>query len=202
MGNKIEKFFDRLQAFFGEPYKDADGEAVALLAKHLAPYDEAILLAVAEHFVLTRRFKSWPMPVEIIQACRTEQVRRNPPKHRAPKVDYWATERLLIADKIVQGQLGLQAAEGGWLDELWHFGRKHQRLPEGPEIDRAYAEAQQNAKRREKSFKRIESDKGWQKGSYALRRSLLELFENMQAHSRRREDKVLVNKRRLASRAA
>lgn len=192
MANKVEikAFISKMEGLFGAPYKDAEGEVVSILAKYLQPFDKEILDAVAEHFAMTREFKTWPMPKEIITACKAELTRRNPSPPRPAKIDYLSDERIEKADKLILSSLGVQACEGGWLDELWDFCRRKERLPEPHEIDAICRDADRHYQKFDAALNRINNDKGWGKKATPLRNKLADLAERIKEYSKRREDRV------------
>ena len=119
MTDKITTFFEKMQPLFGPPYKDMTGALAVVLSKGLQRFDEDTLVAAAEHFVLTREFKTWPMPKEIIAACKVQDALRHPTPPKPKPIDYWTDERCEKADRLILCDLGVEAMEGGWLDELW-----------------------------------------------------------------------------------
>ena len=114
------EFVERLSKVFGPAYKDGSGETAETLMKHLAPYSKH-LEAVAERIILTRKYHTWPMPVEILTHCRDAAAAAEPARRLKPKEDDWFPGQCVEADRLVCCSLGVEAAEGGWLDDLWHF---------------------------------------------------------------------------------
>lgn len=201
MAGKVETFIKRMQAIFGPPYKDATGEVIGILAKKLQSFPEDVLNAAVEHLALSREFKSWPMPVEIIAACKAQQAKLYPVISQ-PKPDpmaEWSDAHCRKADELIQCKLGVEAAEGGWLDALWEFCRKQQRLPEGQkELDAVFKDAERQYAKMQSAMARLEDHKGWSKGSMGLRTSLAELAEKMTQTSQRRHALVMKQRRAAA----
>lgn len=192
--SKTEKFIDRMAAMFGPPFKDTNAEVADIFMRRLAQFDEATLEAVSESFILNRPYKTWPMPAEILNACRDEVARKE--REGKPKLynvsdDPWDLRRTRHADRLIMSDLGVQAANGGWLDALWHFCRKNERLPHGKEIDRVFQTAERQMSSNEQSVEKVISDEGWNEKSADVRRSLIELHEKMSAKAKERVERVL-----------
>lgn len=192
MAASVQEFIGKMSAFFGPPYKNAEDDLIMpVLTKHLAEFDEAVLDGAFEHLLMTHKFKTWPMPKEIIAACNLVKFKLRP-EPQAIDDNPWSDERIRLADLLIKCDLGIQAAEGGWLDELWRFCRETQRLPEGEkEVDRVFKQAEKNLNRFNRGKKRVINDRGWKKSGYPLRTACLKLAESMQEQWKRREEMVL-----------
>ena len=187
MPSKTENFIERMSGVFGPP----NGELGRVMAAHLMSFDEQILTATAEQFILTRKWKTWPMPVEIIAACKNEVVKASPPPSRKREDYPWDEFRCKRADHLIEGDLGVQAAEGGWLGELWDFCRVNERKPDQHEVKRICDAAERHMVSNQRSLETVLDDAKWSKKTASVRASLLGLVEKRQQVSEERRERVL-----------
>jgi len=149
----------------------------------LAPFAPEVLTSVAENFILTRKWKTWPMPVEILGACKDEAARRaaetNAASFRKRKDDVWAGFRCVRADALIESGIGMQAAEQGWLDALWNFARVHERLPDRHEAQALRRTASGRETQTERSVHAVIDDAKWTPKAAGIRAALLGLHEQM-----------------------
>ena len=103
-----------------------------------------VLGETAQDIIRTRKYRNFPLLSEILDKCEQIEKRR---EHQArsqvlPELqlsigDEWSTGRCKFAYVLVNSGMGKQAARDKpcWVRSLWHFCRKNQRLPAGPEIE-------------------------------------------------------------------
>lgn len=115
-----------------------------LMVRELAAFKPAVLERGFQEMVRKRKETRIPTPAECIAAC-TEAMRwmemetdeGKLPGLREHTSDEWSTERCRLAYDLIKSGMGKQAAqeEPCWILALWHFCRRNQRLPAGPEIE-------------------------------------------------------------------
>lgn len=180
MTSKTERFIERMAGVFGPP----NGELASVLARHLAPFKPEILSAAAEHFILTRKWKTWPMPVEILRAAKDASARASPQplerrKVEAWKENPWAEMRCVRADALIESGIGVRAAEEGWLEALWNFCRRHERLPDRHEAKALRKTADAREAKTERAVASVIDDGRWTPKATGVRAALLGLHEQM-----------------------
>ena len=193
------EFIEKLSLLWGAPFGDRTGEVSPMLLGVLRPFDGATLDKAFEMLFLTSQRKSWPMPFEILNICKLARFSVNPPPLRPSKEDLWSDAHIERADELILCPLGEQAAEGGWLDELWNFCRKTGRIPEGREIDRVCRKSEENSRRLDATIALLQNKKKWKPGSAGLKLACANLAEKMQIASKGRVDRVLFLQTRKAS---
>jgi len=190
MTGKTERFIERMAGVFGPP----NGELGRVLAEHLAPFPPEVLTAIAEHFILTRKWKTWPMPVEVLGAAKDEAAKRaaetNAGSFRKRKDDVWAEFRCVRADALIESGIGTQAAEQGWLDALWNFCRCHERLPDRHEEQALRRTVLARDTQAEHSVHAVIDDANWTPKAAGVRAALLGLHEQMQQVAEARARRV------------
>ena len=129
------------------PIKHGSDEAErAWLESHskvLSRFSPEVLRQAADKIVETRKYKTFPLPADIIEACEIVE-KRAAIKHRAmtlptlapPTTDEWSPERQRIAYSVCRTALGRQAAREGWVLRLWNFARVELRHPGEQEVER------------------------------------------------------------------
>lgn len=126
------------------------------MVKALAGFSAEILRAAAQQIIHTRKYRDFPLPAECIDACRKAKDRLDTAE-RAAKLPAMREHRVgggflntRLANELIVGPMGRQAAKEGWILSLHDFISKHSRLPKDGEIgylkqasrdfDSAYAE--------------------------------------------------------------
>lgn len=175
----ITDFIEKMQGVYGEPNE----HQVRIVFEKLGDCSGPVLDMVVEHFFTTRRYKSWPMPAEIITAAADAKATLNPPPpwrpHVAPGFEEWTDEHINKANELIKSTVGVQALEGGWLEDLWQFCRKSCRLPDRHEQADIQRKSNHHATM-DRAFAKVESDDGWRDKSYGIRASLVNLYRVMQ----------------------
>lgn len=113
-----------------------------LMVRELSGFKPAVLERGFQELVRRRKDKSTPTPAECIGVCveakKWLEIEANAgklPTLRSDPHDEWSTERRRLAHELKRTDLGRQAAREGWIVSFWHFCRRNQRVPAGPEID-------------------------------------------------------------------
>ena len=142
-----EDFISHLVLHFGEPKFDvgdfdkpkAYREWLRSLSRALSGFTPDCLKKASELVVQTRKYRSFPLVSECIDACNDAQKWINAQKPALALQDpmlipQWSRDRTLLADDLVMGALGRRAANEGWISALHQFCRKEMRLPNDEEI--------------------------------------------------------------------
>lgn len=109
---------------------------VSTMAKELAGFSPQVLDKAVADMVRTRKDRKIPLVAECINACLEtrrwldkETASSTLPIEPATSIRDWTAERLKLANDLVMGPLGKQAAKEGWIGMLWAYARKNQKLP-------------------------------------------------------------------------
>ncbi|MGD9724498.1 MAG: hypothetical protein AB7U76_24935 [Pirellulales bacterium] len=158
---KVSTFISYLALHFGEMKFDADSEAqrdkahtewLRSMIRHLSGYSQECLDRAQDAIISGRKYKSFPLLSEIIDACNKAQKALNDERPKlnfgSKNIDYtrlpsWSSERIALADELVMCEMGRQAAKEGWIGSLHGFCCREMRLPQNsyrdkdgrPEID-------------------------------------------------------------------
>lgn len=137
----------RLAIVFGAPTHSEDPAAyIQELTKLLKAYTHPELDKAAD--MLIREFrpttkKPWPTPSQICVAAADARDLLYP----APKAEKahpaWQPKAVEKADKLIQGQMGQEAGDNGWVLSLHDFCRNHGRLPNEADAYRCRVDAQE-----------------------------------------------------------
>lgn len=138
----------RLAIMYGMPEFSADPEAyigeIERITKDYFPNElhRAADVIVRDH--RPTRFKPWPSPSEILQACNDAREHLQPEVKEAWRYPEWTPDAVGKAYKLIRSEMGSRAADEGWIHPLWDFCRKHGELPTTPaEIARLKADAKE-----------------------------------------------------------
>jgi len=185
----VTQFVEKMQALYGEPNE----VQVQVVKEKLGQYDKAVFDAIVEHFILTRRYKNWPLPVEIIEAAADAKARLEPGKPWRPKVapgsEAWTDERIHLANELICSELGVTALTEEWLEDLWTFCRKHCRKPDKHEAE-AIKHKPRFANKMANSMAKVERDEGWRGRSYGIRTALVKLHRAMLVRAHEHKEMV------------
>jgi len=189
MSDAVRDFIKKMEGLYGEPNE----VQAAVVKEKLGQYDKAVLDAVVEHFILTRRYKNWPLPVEIIEAAADAKARLEPGKPWRPKVapgsEAWTDERIHLANELICSELGVTALTEDWLEDLRNFCRKHCRKPDRHEIEAIKRKPKFDV-RMANSLARVERDEGWRGKSYGIRGALAQLHRAMLVRAHEHKEMV------------
>lgn len=151
----ISKFITDLAMHFSPPRFDQEHERQAWqksIAMELRGSSPEVLERAARSIIQTRKNRYFPLVAECRQAvreaaelARLEGHLETMPALRQSLGDEWSTERVKLAYELIKSGMGKQAAKDApcWINNLWHFCRKQQRLPDRQEAEVLRREAQQ-----------------------------------------------------------
>jgi hypothetical protein len=147
----IVTFIGNIAVHYPTPkHETPEAEAIWLksMVSELRGSSPEVLDRAARHIIQTRKYRNFPLPSECREACRRAAGEIDALRHvetlptlRKSLGDEWSTERCKLAYDLIKSGTGKQAAREGWILAMWHFCRKHQRAPMGPEIDACKREA-------------------------------------------------------------
>lgn len=136
------KFVERLRVVYGDPVSENTEQFMFEYARMLNNYTEAELEEAAD--LLFQRHKGphrWPRIPECIMCAEEARERRHSDakakEANKPQNPDWMPEVVAMANDLIRCDLGRRAAREGWITQLWDFCRKHRRLPDKAEIERA-----------------------------------------------------------------
>ena len=116
------------------------------LVAELAGFSTEVIGRAQREIIRTRKPSQPrpPMVSECIAACvearrwlEAQENEKRLPELRVAAGDEWSKERCNLAYDLIKCGMGREAAQDDpcWILALWHFCRKHQRVPDGREID-------------------------------------------------------------------
>lgn len=160
----VTEFNDRIIQRFPPSFRWDDAQKRSWsedMVRELGGFSAEVLERAVRQIVATRRDLKTPLVSECIAACLDAKRWIEAEKRKGelpigasfiPGASHqdWTAERLRLADDLIMGPEGRQAAREGWVVGLWDYARKHSRLPpasefgtlrrEAKEFDEAYAE--------------------------------------------------------------
>lgn len=138
MSRHVVDFIQELVLHFGEPKFDvgeddrpkAHAEWLRSMARGLSSFDADVLKAASYEIISTRKYRSFPLLSECLEASYAAKKRQDAEKPRLPiKTDVGISESEALASDLVNGPLGRQAAREGWIGALFDWIRRERRLP-------------------------------------------------------------------------
>lgn len=144
MSDPVGKFIAVVSLHFPLPKfqsEDVESAWLASMIKFLGGYSDEVLSRTAEYIIQTRDPKKdgkfFPVPAEIIRHADSLKVVIAAEKNQAPPLlshgqkdqSPYAGWRSEEADRLIQTEMGRQAAKEGWIGSLWHWCRKKLSLP-------------------------------------------------------------------------
>lgn len=136
LSNFIEPILNVLPPQKAENFKGM----VDTYAKVLEEFSDETLELAAQTMIRTMTFKSMPMPVECIKACREAQKTLALRRHRdaskrkpIPKQVMWTEEDAKRADQLFASHWGQRAVDDGVEIALWDFLVQQKRWPNNNE---------------------------------------------------------------------
>lgn len=143
---KVSSFVSHLALHFGAPKFDvpeqnqkmAEGQWLQTMVRSLGGYSQECLDRARDGLITGRKYRSFPLVSEIIEACNKAQRAINEENPRLAlgskgydesKLAPYAPERERIANELILCPMGRQAAKDGWNLSLWHFIHRNLRLP-------------------------------------------------------------------------
>ena len=128
----VQALLDRLMVVYGEP-KTHDLKAWAEeYTRQLAGFGSHHWDKAADHLFRHHRIKSWPTPGEIIAAW--EAVSPRPHLAEGPKHSDWTEAAIARADRMIQSDMGREAAQEGWITGLHDHCRRNHVMPTPREV--------------------------------------------------------------------
>jgi hypothetical protein len=143
----ISGFIAEIAVHFAPPKYDTANERDAWLRSiqtALKGSSSAVLARAAQIIIDRRKNRYFPLVADLREAIREaadelrfDQHMQTLPTLRQSLGDEWTQERVNLAYQLIKCGMGREAAQDDpcWILGLWHFCRKHQRLPAGQEID-------------------------------------------------------------------
>ena len=144
MSSKVSEFVSKLVMHFPVRF-DSDErqiEWVDSMTVAFRGYDGDVLMRAAQKTIDTRTDRKFPLIAELHKICREiiydDKITQKalPGVTSAERADPASPERARLADDLVLGEMGRQAAREGWILHLWHFVRDNGRLPEQRQIQK------------------------------------------------------------------
>lgn len=146
-----QSFFDAMR-FFGEPNLPENADKATIYgayARALSQYSSEVLQRAADGMLAVRSQRKFPLLAECLEACRSAQdeiageaKRENDDQRQVAKSkDPWSPERVKQADRMMDSDVGRQAAEEGWIISLHDFCREQGRIPNRFEAEKVRSAA-------------------------------------------------------------
>jgi len=132
----------RLGVMYGRPDSTDPKAFIAEYARQLHEFVPSELTVATDLLLKSREQKTtWPSVKECLDACRAARglarAKSAPPRQWEQEAHpEWSPQRRQLANALITSDMGLRAAEEGWIGALWDFCRNHQRLPHGREISK------------------------------------------------------------------
>lgn len=143
------QFMTTLQTNFRQKRHESEQHEerwVALMVAELKGFSDEVLEQAAKDMLRRRRGEYFPILSECLAACTDAKhwIEQASPKLKfktAETADPKSIDRQNLADQLVMGEMGRQAAHEGWILALWNFIRDNGRLPEQRQIGKLKAES-------------------------------------------------------------
>lgn len=99
-------------------------------------YSDAEQNRAAEILLQKHKYKTFPLPSEVLAALMVARDQINPPKFedRTPVKPGWSKTEIAHADQLVQCDIGRTAADEGWIRGLHEWIAKNHRFPSQGEL--------------------------------------------------------------------
>lgn len=132
-----EHFIAPMQVIFGDPPGDSPAEAIMVYVRPLSHREPDLLRRLAEHYQLTAKRRTWPMPADVLeQAGKIAGEMRAAERAKTAKVEPSDGQRARFADDAILSEEGVRAAKRGYISAFHAFCERHCRLPDQREIDK------------------------------------------------------------------
>lgn len=133
---KVTKFINLLKANFTQRFDSSEQELewTKSMLRELRGFAPEILERAATDIIRSRKYRNFPLPSECLQAChnakKATEVAENATRLHA---QYAGKEKPKnfesLADELILGPMGRQAAREDWIGFLYDFIKKNGRLP-------------------------------------------------------------------------
>jgi len=157
----------RLMIVYGEPDSGDPGAYLREVGRLLQGYTEAEQQEATDLVLKTHRGRQWPTPAECVNACievRDQRTDRQVPE--GPKYPEWTESAFAAADRLINSEIGRQAAREGWIGQLHDFCRKARHLPDASVI----ADLRREARKFDEAYAFVQDGGGLQALNGALRK--------------------------------
>src|SRR5688572_27906105 len=124
---------------------------MASVSREVERFSVQVLVETARDLIESRKELYLNPLSECVDACKNDKKRLDlvtkasdapvQSNWKPENYDEWADWRRDLADKLIIGPMGKQAAASNWILQLHDFIRKNQRLPYGMEVNRLKEEA-------------------------------------------------------------
>jgi hypothetical protein len=143
------QFMTTLQTNFRQKRHESEQHEerwVALMVAELKGFSDEVLEQAAKDMLRRRRGEYFPILSECLAACQDAKhwidqakprLRLNAAQDAAPS----STEREKLANELIMGEMGREAANSNWVLSLWNFIRDNGRLPAPHEVATVKREA-------------------------------------------------------------
>ena len=132
---------DRFVAVFGEPRVPDPALFLVEYRRALVGLDAGVLDKVADVLICKSTF--WPKPAEVLELASGILADRDR-RAAASRPGTSLTRQMVIANRLIQCDLGRRAADDGWVRQLWDFCCAHGRLPGEYEIGKLIASSREH----------------------------------------------------------
>jgi hypothetical protein len=140
---KVTRFINLLKANFTQRFESPEQELewTKSMLRELRGFDPVILERAATDIIRTRKYRNFPMPAECLEACfhakkAAENLERSSffdLSKSKPADGKRAATFESLADELILGPMGRQAAREDWIGFLYDFIKKNGRLPKDGE---------------------------------------------------------------------
>jgi hypothetical protein len=136
------KFLNNLKVHFPPrlPRPELEEAWVQSMVKELRGYSSPVLEAAASEIIRTRKRTDFPLPSECRDVCEAIKKREENAARAAElpvganrwmgRDSIFSPERKRLADELIIGPMGKEAARDGWILSLHVFIRENGRLPD------------------------------------------------------------------------
>ncbi len=128
----MNPLLERLQTVYRVDSPDGVG-FMREIHKLIAKFTEAEFAAAGDQIIASHKYKTFPSPSEIVNACEEARMSLRPipkpPANASSTPRGWTAEARSAADRLIHSPMGRDAAHSNWILQLHDFCREYQRLP-------------------------------------------------------------------------
>lgn len=136
MANKLVA---RLCVMFGTPETQDPAAWFSEMDKLLKGYSDEVLDRAANIVLRNHRLRAFPSVSVMLGACEEAREAMSPRRQEKDPYEAWSPARVSEADRMLNCDLGREAAADGWVFAMHSFIRENRRLPNRGEIGRLKA---------------------------------------------------------------